>query len=116
MLINVKILIFFLHQNNDNDWLPDNVFNLDTIFADELLSNVADFGSQPGDLLGMDDVLGLDDSPMLNATSNNNYNNDQQIYSSAASDSGLSSDNLDLYVTNINFITNDPIKNFIFIF
>lgn len=85
-------------QNNDNDWLPDNVFNLDTIFADELLSNVADFGTQPGDLLGMgDDVLGLDDSPMLNATSNdNNYNNDQQIYSSAASDSGLSSDNLDL--------------------
>lgn len=89
---------FLFSQNNDNDWLPDNVFNLDTIFADELLSNVADFGTQAGDLLGMDDVLGLDDSPMLNAAAGNanNYNNDQQIYSSGASDSGLSSDNLDL--------------------
>ena len=88
----------FNSQNNDNDWLPDNVFNLDTIFADELLSNVADFGTQAGDLLGMDDVLGLDDSPMLNAAAGNanNYNHDQQIYSSGASDSGLSSDNLDL--------------------
>lgn len=43
------------------------------------------------------DVLGLDESPLLNSGAiNNEYNNDHQIYSSAASDSGLSSDNLDL--------------------
>lgn len=94
--------MFLFLQNNESDWLPDNVFNLDPFFADELLTNVADFGSQSSDLLSMDDVLGEFDSPMFNATAtgNDNYddnnNNDHQIYSSAASDSGLSSDNLDL--------------------
>lgn len=91
-------------QNNDNDWLPDNDFNLDPIFADELLTNVADFGTQAGDLLTMemDDMLGINNtnSPMFNAE---NYSNNDPIYSSAASDSGLSSDNLDLYVTSIKF-------------
>jgi hypothetical protein len=92
--------ILFL-QNNESDWLPDNVFNLDPFFADELLTNVADFGSQSTDLLSMDDVLGEFDSPMFNAAAgNDNYDNNdgdhQNVYSSAASDSGLSSDNLDL--------------------
>lgn len=91
-LVLKHLINTFFPQNNDNDWLPDNDFNLDPFFADELLTNVASFGSQPGDLL--DDMLGLNDnnSPMFNAE---NYNNDP-IYSSAASDSGLSSDNLDL--------------------
>lgn len=60
--------------------------------SDELL-NVADFGTQGSDLL-MDDVFtnGLEDQqPIFN---DDNFN--EQIYSSAASDSGLSSDNLDL--------------------
>ena len=54
---------------------------------------MADFGTQGSELL-MDDVFtnGLEDQPMFNE---DNFN-DQPIYSSAASDSGLSSDNLDL--------------------
>jgi hypothetical protein len=100
-------------QNNDN-WLPDNDFNLDPFFADELLTNVADFGSQAGDLL-MDDMLGLDNnSPMFNGNYSNN--NSDPIYSSAASDSGLSSDNLDLLVVNQKFITNDLILLLMFFF
>lgn len=97
--LNIYLTYFlsFFPQNNDNDWLPDNDFNLDPIFADELLTNVADFGTQAGDLLTMemDEMLGIHNtnSPMFNAAEN--YNNDP-IYSSAASDSGLSSDNLDL--------------------
>lgn len=87
----------FIQQNNDN-WLPDDELHLDPFFADELLTNVADFGSQAGDFLAMDDMLGLDNnnSPMFNAAEN--YNNSDPIYSSGASDSGLSSDNLDLLV------------------
>lgn len=75
-------------MNNDNDWL-------DSILSDELL-NVADFGTQGGDLL-MEDVFtnGLEDQPMFNE---DNFN--EPIYSSAASDSGLSSDNLDLDINN----------------
>ena len=59
--------------------------------SDELL-NVADFGTQGSDLL-MDDVFtnSLEDQPMFNDETFH-----EPIYSSAASDSGLSSDNLDL--------------------
>lgn len=75
-------------MNNDNDWL-------DSILSDELL-NVADFGTQGSDLL-MDDVFtnSLEDQPMFNDETFN-----EPIYSSAASDSGLSSDNLDLDINN----------------
>ncbi|KAL7018604.1 hypothetical protein ACKWTF_010828 [Chironomus riparius] len=75
-------------MNNDNDWL-------DSILSDELL-NVADFGTQGSDLL-MDDVFtnSLEDQPIFN---DENFN--EPIYSSAASDSGLSSDNLDLDINN----------------
>lgn len=78
------VFSYLSYQNNDNDWL-------DSILSDELL-NVADFGTQGSDLL-MDDVFtnSLEDQPMFN---DENFN--EPIYSSAASDSGLSSDNLDL--------------------
>lgn len=74
--------------------MPDGAF-LESIFsmeADDLLSTSNNFVNQSGDML-MQDVLEFADAPMFN--DDNNFNNGP-MFSSAASDSGLSSDNLDL--------------------
>lgn len=80
-----------LSQSND-DWISDGSF-LDSIFTmetDDLLST-SDFGTQPNDLI--DNMLNFCDPPMF---SNDESFKTEPIFSSGASDSGLSSDNLDL--------------------
>jgi len=75
--------------------MPDGAF-LDSIFSmetDDLL-NASDFGTQPGNLLDMQDVLNFEDNnPMFGGDDSFKT---EPLLSSGASDSGLSSDNLDL--------------------
>lgn len=79
-------------QSND-DWIPDGPFDLDSFLSmetDDLL-NTSNFGTQP-DLI--DNMLNFCDPPLL-LCSEDQFEN-EPIFSSGASDSGLSSDNLDL--------------------
>lgn len=78
-----------------DDWIPDGAF-LDTFLSmgtDDLL-NTSNFGTQP-DLI--DNMLSFCDPPMFNG--DEQFKN-EPIFSSGASDSGLSSDNLDLDINN----------------
>ncbi|CRL08064.1 CLUMA_CG020949, isoform A [Clunio marinus] len=79
----------------NDDWIQDESF-LDSIFSmeNELL-NTSDFGAQPNDLI--ENMLNFSDPPMFNCAEN--FKN-EPIFSSGASDSGLSSDNLDLDINN----------------
>lgn len=77
-------------QSND-DWIPDGAF-LDSFLSmetDDLL-NTSNFGTQP-DLI--ENMLSFCDPPMFNTAENFKS---EPMFSSGASDSGLSSDNLDL--------------------
>lgn len=62
--------------------------------TDDLL-NASEFGTQP-DLI--DNMLNFCDPPMFNC---DEHFKNEPIFSSGASDSGLSSDNLDLYVQDL---------------
>lgn len=79
-----------LFQTND-DWITDDTF-LDSIFSMETdgLLGSASFPNQP-DIDNM--MLSFTDPPMF--TGDVNFKN-EPLFSSGASDSGLSSDNLDL--------------------
>lgn len=73
--------------------------------TDDLL-NTANFGTQPNLI---DNMLNLCDPPMFSEQFN-----DEPIFSSSASDSGLSSDNLDLYVIFREFSYKFQTKEFLF--
>lgn len=79
-----------LLQSND-DWIPDGAF-LDSIFSMETedLLNTSNFGTQP-DLI--ENMLSFCDPQMYNG---DEHFKNEPMFSSGASDSGLSSDNLDL--------------------
>lgn len=89
-------------ENNDSnefltndDWISDGAF-LDSIFSMEtdVLLNNTDFNSQP-DLIN-NHLLNFTDPPLFDDAHFKN----ELIFSSGASDSGLSSDNLDLDINN----------------
>lgn len=79
-------------QSND-DWIPDGAaFDLDSFLSmetDDLL-NTSNFATQP-DLI--ENMLNFCDPPMF--LGDDQFKN-EPMFSSGASDSGLSSDNLDL--------------------
>lgn len=90
---NNTFFVFFISQQSNDDWIADGSF-LDSIFSmetDDLLGT-SDFAPQP-DLI--DNMLNFCDPPMFDG---DQHFKNEPMFSSGASDSGLSSDNLDLYV------------------